>query len=188
MTDDEVLDRYVRAAALFGEVLQQVGDDQWAQPTPCEEWDVRAVSAHVVVGDSQVPAIVNGGGADLVAYTNPSILGPNPLATWRGTVLAAFEALRAVGDLSIERPHPLGMMPLAQVVSYRITDALVHAWDIGQAIGVESELPDELAEHCLDFWFPVATQLERSGYFAAPSEPASDATPGERLLALLGRR
>ena len=45
--DGDLLGDYRQAAALFGEALTAVGDDDWANPTPCGDWDVQIGRAHV---------------------------------------------------------------------------------------------------------------------------------------------
>lgn len=39
-----------RAHAATGAVFDGVRDDQWALPTPCAAWDVRALANHLVGG------------------------------------------------------------------------------------------------------------------------------------------
>ena len=34
-----------------GQLVEAVRDDQWGSPTPCSEWDVRALVNHIVAGD-----------------------------------------------------------------------------------------------------------------------------------------
>ena len=180
----EVLDLYRRAAATFGEQVAIIGDEEWDLPTPSTEWVVKAVVAHVVVGEAQLPDLI-GGNAFELNDVDASVLGHDPLSVWRGTALAA---LGAVGnaDLDVVVDHPVGRLPLHQVIGFRITENLVHAWDVATARGVAHKLDAEIANWCLDFWLPLADGLVASGYFGPMLEPASD-TPGARLLALLGR-
>ena len=186
-TDEQLVDYFVRASAFFGEIVREVADDEWELPTPCEGWDVRTVVAHVVVGDSQIPHLLAGETVDEVQEYSPTVLGTNPLAAWRGTALAAIRALATPGALERRYAHPVGNVRGRTVIGFRISDSLVHGWDIAQAIGEEVMLDPELCEYALDFWFPMATTLPSSGYYSAARMPADDAGPAERLLALLGR-
>jgi len=79
-TDDQLLDYFVRSSASFGEQVRDVDGDEWLAPTPCADWDVRMVVAHVVVGDAQLPLLVNGDVVPMVEEFDPSVLGNNPLA------------------------------------------------------------------------------------------------------------
>lgn len=186
-TDEQLVDYFVRASAFFGEQVRAVGDDQWELPTPCADWDIRTVVAHVVVGDSQVPALVAGEPVGLVEEYDPGVLGQRPLAAWRGTALAAIRAFAAPGALERRYAHPVGNVRGRTVIGFRISDSLVHGWDIATALGEEVMLDPELCEYALDFWFPMASTLASSGFYAAARMPAEDAGPAERLLALLGR-
>jgi uncharacterized protein (TIGR03086 family) len=187
-TDEQLADFFVRASAFFGEQVRAVGDEEWDLPTTCEGWDVRTVVAHVVVGDAQIPTLFEGGAVERVEEFNPSVLGPNPLATWRGTALAAIRAFSAPGALERRYAHPMGNIRGRNIIGFRISDSLVHGWDVAKALGEDVILDPELCEYCLDFWFPMASTLPGSGFFAPAIMPPADADAATRLLALLGRR
>ena len=187
--DEQLIDFFVRASASFGEQLREVDDEEeWFAPTPCADWDVRMVVAHVVVGDAQLPLLVNGEKVELVEVFDPSVLGKNPLAAWRGTALAAIRAFARPGALAERYAHPIGHITGRRIIGFRITDSLVHAWDIARARHLDVLLDPEIAEYCLDFWLPMAAGLPSSGFFSPAVMPPADADPGRRLLALLGRQ
>jgi len=186
-TDDQLLDYFVRSSASFGEQVRDVDGDEWLAPTPCADWDVRMVVAHVVVGDAQLPLLVNGDVVPMVEEFDPSVLGNNPLAAWRGTALAAIRAFSRPGALAERYAHPIGHITGRRIIGFRITDSLVHAWDIARARELDLLLDPEIAEYCLDFWQPMAAGLPSSGFFGAAVLPPDGADPGVRLLSLLGR-
>jgi len=187
LSDADPRELHTRASALFGEQVASVEAHEWDLPTPCAEWTVRDVVAHVVIGDSQIPDLFAGETVERVADVNPGVLGTNPLATWRGTAIASITAISEVSDLSAPVHHPVGEIRGETVVGFRISDNLVHAWDLATGLTRPIDLPGELAEWCLDFWQPLAGGLEASGFFGPAVHPPEDATPGERLLSLLGR-
>ena len=182
---------YRAAAALFGEQLNQVADDDWANPTPCDEWDVRTLVAHVVIGEALVAGLFRGDGDSVSVEVDTSVLGPSPMSTWRGTVLAALEAAGGDGVLDATHAYPNGDLAGSVIVGFRTTDNLVHAWDLARACGRDLDLPDDVAGRCLDFWLQLADVMAVGGvrgpHFAPPVLPADDAPAGLRLLALLGR-
>ena len=49
------------------------------------------------------------------------------------------------------------------------------------------ELPDGLADLCLDFWLPLAGSDGMGAHFDGPVMPSDGASPGVRLLSFLGR-
>lgn len=186
--DEQLVDYFVRASATFGEMVRSVGDEEWELPTPCSDWDVRTLVAHVVVGDAQVPVLLAGEPVEYVAEYNPTVLGLNPLAAWRGTALAAIRAFAQPAVLEKRYAHPVGNVRGRTVIGFRISDSLVHAWDLAQAVGEDVILDPELCEYALEFWFPMAQTLSSSGFYGAALMPADDADVATRLLALLGRR
>ena len=179
-----IVELYTRASAFFGEQVIAIGDEEWDLPTPSDEWIVKAVVAHVVVAEAQMPDVANGRPFERFDV-DVSILGHDPVSVWRGT---AVNALQAMTDADLEQmvDHPVGRMPLRHIVGFRITENLVHGWDIAMARGVDLDLDTEAASWALDFWLPLADQLAESQMFGAMVEPADD-EPGSRLLALLGR-
>jgi uncharacterized protein (TIGR03086 family) len=183
------VERLTASAAAFGRLVQQVGDDQWGLLTPCPEWDVRHLVAHVVLGDMLLADLLEGrpplGGTSV----DPSVLGHTPMATWRGTALRMLEAARVPGALARVLPHGDDEVSAAALVELRITEHLVHGWDLGTAIGVPA-VPDEaLAEAALEAWFPLRDLIAESGQFGGGSRmPPPGAGAGVRLLALLGRQ
>lgn len=177
----------VAAMAGFGRVLQQVDDEHLDLETPCEGWNVEALLSHVVLGDVSVPLLFAGDPLPTTMAIDTSILGPNPVATWRGTALSAIEALRSTGAMEQLVQHPIGEVPGSVVARFRLVDVLGHTWDLAHSIGVEAELPHALAEAALDFLFPMVDQLRDSRVFGPPVPPPTNAEADVRFLALIGR-
>jgi uncharacterized protein (TIGR03083 family) len=44
----------------FEQRLRIIGDDQWAAPTPCDDWSVRDLVNHVVAGSQMYTALLGG--------------------------------------------------------------------------------------------------------------------------------
>jgi uncharacterized protein (TIGR03086 family) len=170
-----LVDRYVAALAFFGEQVAVVPDAAWEDPTPCGEWNVRSVIAHVVVGESQIAAALRGETVADLGEIDSGVLGSNPMAAWRGTALAAIEVARGMAELNQE------------LIGRRITENLVHGWDVAVASSREVTLPDDGAEWVLDFWLPRLDELVAPNGWGPMLEPSEAATPGERVLALMGR-
>jgi len=178
----------IAAMAIFGRVLLQVDDEQLELETPCEGWNVEALISHVVLGDAAVPLLFAGDPLKATMTIDTSILGPNPVATWRGTALAAIEALRTPGAMQQLVDHPVSRRPGEVVARFRLVDLLGHSWDLATAIGVDVDLPEELAEAALDFLYPMMESLRESHVFGPPIAPPPDSNAVLRFLGLLGRK
>ncbi len=177
----------IAAMAIFGQVLTQVDDEQLELITPCVEWDVQSLISHVVLGDAAVPLLFDGKPLPELVSIDVSILGPNPVATWRGTALAAIEALRTPGAMERTVEHPTGSQLGSTVARFRLVDVLTHAWDLAHACNIDIEIPDELAEAVLNFLLPMFDELRDSEYFGNSVEPPEGAPAWQRMLGLLGR-
>lgn len=188
MTDSsvDVVELYVDALAGFGNVVRDIADHEWDLPTPSTEWNVREVVAHVVFGEAHLPVVLAGDTATTQSEFSIDLLGPNPLSAWRGTALRAIEAAREPGVADRVFEVDMGSVTGRQLLGYRITDNVVHAWDLAVAVGRPTPIEDRFAEFLLEFWEPVAGQIAQSAFFDPPTQPASDSS-SDRLLALLGR-
>src|SRR5688500_16071796 len=68
-----------RAVENFADKVQQVSGDQWGQPTPCTEWDVRALVNHVVSEERWVKPLVDGKTIEEVGSSlDGDLLGDDP--------------------------------------------------------------------------------------------------------------
>ena len=184
MTSETIVDLYIRSAAAFGEVLSQVPVGSWDVPTPCSDWNTQTLVVHVVSGEIQVANMIENE-AVLEPDLSANILGPDPMSTWRGTALRAINLVQQT-NMDLQLPHPTMQLTLQQLLGARITDNIVHAWDLSQAITGPYSIDNEIAEWALDYWLDLYDFLEKSDHYGPPQSPP-DQTPATRLLSLLGR-
>ncbi len=178
----EVLERYARVADGFGARLAGVRPDQWDDPTPCTDWDVRALVEHVIDTHGRVAASVGG------AAPAEDAPGASPEARWR----AATERVRAdLADPERATATVSGMFgeqPFESLVGRLLcADTLFHTWDLARATGQDEHLDPESVEVARAFLEPVDESIRRPGGFAPKIEPPPDADPQTRLLNFGGR-
>ena len=186
----EALDRAVASTA---GIVKAVRPDQAGAPTPCTEWDVRALLSHVIgtlwlaeglFADEPPRYPMAPGGlppADLV--------GDDP-ATAYAEASAAAVAAAAAGD-ALTRVHvtPLGEMPGPGLAGFTTLDILVHGWDLAKATGQPTDLDGRLAAHVLGFAAQaLATPDSRAGRIGPAVPAGADAPVTSRLAAFLGRQ
>ncbi len=177
--------------AQFAAVLAQVRDDQWEYPTPCERWPVRTLVAHVVGGHLMAARILAGGSRDEgLAAVKGDVLGDDPAADWAGACAALDAAVAADSDLSRIVHHPAFDMPASMAVEFRVSDPLVHAWDLARGIGADDTLDPDLVAYVWAATEPLAGGLAASGMFGEGGSGAvgAEASPQVRLLDAMGRR
>jgi uncharacterized protein (TIGR03086 family) len=83
---------------------------------------------------------------------------------------------------------PVGTVPGAVVVHLRLTETLVHGWDLAQATGQTTRFDERVAAQEIEFAEGALAIVPADRKPFAPPQPVRDsATALERLAALLGR-
>lgn len=161
-------------------LVDQVGPEDLSRPTPCADWDVRALLAHVVAGQDGLVAMVRGEQPDF----ERDALGEEPAAALRRSLQEAQAAWAEPG--AIEKPSQ--QMAGMHVVDFAMADAVVHCWDLASALGQPVGLDDGLAQQVLDRWPDEVLDTGRKyDAFGPRVEVADDAPAVDRLVAGMGR-
>ena len=187
MTTTKLLAGLDSASAQFRRHLAAVGDDAWAAPTPCSEWDVRYLVAHVVGGNRFASLVLAGSTLEeaMAAIMATPQLSDAPLRSFDDTAAEQRSSFRQEGALSRTVAHPAGEITAERFLAMRVFDIAVHSWDLGTAIGRDSDLDPELAELVLGI---VESESGGRGTGIEPcDEVGPDAPVMERLLDLTGR-
>jgi uncharacterized protein (TIGR03086 family) len=182
----DVLANFDRAAAAAKSVVDGVRDEQWGLPSPCAEWDVRAVLNHLVMGNLMAHAGVRG--RQPPSDRSADYLGIDPRAAFADSLVACRAAFAEPGVLDKLVRTPLGEQPGRFYVHMRINELLAHGWDIAAATGQSSDLAPELAKEALERWQTRLGGKPRSDLpFGPEREAPADATEADHLAAFLGR-
>jgi uncharacterized protein (TIGR03086 family) len=163
-----------RALDQTGDVLAAVHEDQLALPTPCSEWDVARLVAHLVQDPRTFVQMAQGAEVDWSA---------EPPAVTSGWA----KAFRSAADDLIHHWHQAGDEAQAGQVDWQTAEFAVHTWDLARAIGYDQPLDPEVAERGLAFMSTSLTDDNRSGAFGAEQDAPEGAPVYDRLAALAGR-
>lgn len=179
----ELLDALDTATQEFGRRLALVGHDAWGGPTPCDEWDVHYLVAHVVGGNRFAVSILAGlssSDAIQLVMSRPQ-LGDDPMLAWRTTSGDQLDAFHSHGAAERTVDHPLRAMTGAEFLQFRIYDLTLHTWDLARAIGADETLDAGLVGTTLDI-------VENGAVGTTVTvEPGLAIDPQGRLLVLTGR-
>lgn len=187
MTDD-IAGLHRRALAATGGLVAGVRAEQMTDPTPCEDWDVRTLLAHLVSGNLWAAELANGRTIDDVGDSlDGDVLGTDHAAAYERSAAAADAAFSRPGALDEPCAVSYGPVPGSVYAGHRFLDVLVHGWDLAVGTGQSTTLDPDLVEQCLAVVEPQADLLRASGAFATGVDVPADASPQQRLLALLGR-
>lgn len=166
-------------------LVAAIDGEQWAGPTPCTDWTVRQLVNHLVGGNLMFAAIVDGLPVDRSPADH---LGDDPVASYHAAARAVVAAFSRPGALEQVVTVPFGTVPGMVALHLRITEVLVHGWDLARATGGTTKFPDDVVAGELEFTRAALADLppDRSP-FAAPQPVVDDAPLIDQLAACLGR-
>jgi len=174
----ELLDRALSYTRI---TLDDVTDADLGRRTPCTDWDLGRLLAHMEDG---LDAFVEGAHGSVAledrvpARVRVTRLQEKACALRTAWVGAAPPATVRIGD------RPVDTYVVALAAALEIT---VHGWDVGQAVGIDRPIPARLAEGLLPVATALVTDADRGDRFGEPRPVAADALPQLRLLGFLGR-
>lgn len=178
---------FAKAVQQASSCIQHIKEDQLGNPTPCTEWDLRALLNHMVYELLWVPEIVRGKTiAEVGTKYDGDILHSDFKSAWQH---AADAALVAVNQAGMEAIAHLSYadVPMADYINEVGGDIFIHTWDVDQAISCTLILDEAVAKVIYDTMLPRKEELKNSGSYGTPQEIGDDATVAEKLLVLSGR-
>ena len=165
----------------------QVAPGEMTRPTPCADWDLEALLTHLAASMADLESALRTGHLDLEADdpATPDPDGDDPVELLRDRAANLLFACYAhhgpdrfvlVGGL----PLPAGIVTCTGAV-----EIAVHGWDVRAARGRGSPIPPALATRMLRLSPLLVTG--REGLFGTPVRVPAQASPGDQLVAYLGR-
>ncbi|WP_314174477.1 TIGR03086 family metal-binding protein [Streptomyces winkii] len=172
-------------------LLDGVSDDDLAGPTPCPEYSVRELLAHLL-GLSW--AFTHAAHKDLGAATdqNPGASLPQLPDDWRSRLPVQLDELAEawLGESAWEGETRAGGVTLPGAVAGVVAsnELLLHGWDLARATGQQYRgAPESLKASIAMLSAPEALE-QRDAIFGPVVEVPADAPLLDRAVALGGRR
>ncbi len=191
MPDIRDLDR--RALAVTVEIVNQSRMDQLGLPTPCDQWSLRQLLAHMTGQNYGFAAAAEGETADRAVFSDRPV-DEDPHGIFARSAARAGAAFGAGGVLGRRLWLPEireGMtFPAPAAIGFHFLDYVVHGWDVARTIGVPARFDPDLIEAALAIarQVPGGAYRERAGaQFKQVIEVGEDAPPQDKLVAILGR-
>jgi uncharacterized protein (TIGR03086 family) len=172
------------------EVVSKVDKKDLGRPTPCLEWTLADLLAHMTAQHRGFAAAARGGRAD------PAVWRPRPSADPVAAYLAADLLLAAFADDGVaDRAFALPELGTAtftavQAVTFHLIDCVVHGWDVARAIDHPYDLHPEVVASALRIAAQVPNgplHLEPGASFAPALPIGPGAAPLDRVLSAPGR-
>lgn len=162
-------------------VVAGVQPTDYSRPTPCADWDVRALLSHLIGAVAGFPVMLRGEQPNWSA----DLLGDDPVASFRQVVEENLRAWAAPGAVD----KPTSFMPSMPLIALNLCDAVVHTWDLATATGQAHGIADEVIELTYNIWKQAPLDLSRKAGAFGPEVAVPESAPTmDRLVGLLGRR
>lgn len=174
-----VVDIWRQVSGKWSEVSAQVRDDQWSNPTPCDEWTVRELVDHTLDWQAEGGRLI---GADIA-----------PGDDWP-RIRTAFDVHLAHPDRLAGTVEVFAGIPKQDLVGLLVGDLLIHSWDLARSIGADEVLPPDAVEATTAGLHHAPAALLRGtdplGHkmMAAAVEVPVGASAQDKMLAFTGRR
>jgi uncharacterized protein (TIGR03086 family) len=183
-----------RAVAYTRGSLALVRPELMGAPTPCDRWSLHDLLVHM---DDSLTSLHEAGSVRRVG----AAVAPTPPGDLVGALRT--RACQLLADWATEPPAPTASQPPGlrhdvlvagrSLTSPVLTSAgalevAVHGWDVAVACGVDRPLPGALALDLLRVAPLLVAGEDRPARFSAALPAGPAVSPGERLLAFLGRR
>lgn len=177
---------YAAATTWVTDLIANVTDDQLDRPTPCTEFDVRALIGHLIGTGKRGVAIGEGG--DLLAI--PAADDRHDAQTYRELTERASSLLSDDSRLGEMVTVPWGTIPLAGAVWGYVSETLTHGWDLAVATGQHAETDPAIVEPTLAVakqFIPAEIRQLDDIPFGPVVESRPEAGPTEKLANWTGR-
>jgi|tagenome__1003787_1003787.scaffolds.fasta_scaffold20953681_2 uncharacterized protein (TIGR03086 family) len=180
---------FFAAAQLACDTVAGVSPARLADPTPCTEFDVRALLGHLVAVLRRITSVASGA----PAVGHPPLVTDVPDDGWAASARAALADVEAAWSdpavLAREIRLPFGTLPGAAALASYTGELSTHTWDLAVATGQSPRWDEQVLTGALA---AIHAKLPTAG--RPPGVPFGDAFPVaddapviDRLVAWQGR-
>lgn len=171
-------------------VVKQVTPNHYANATPDTESDVRDVASHMLAILQLVTRSLSGETAEVDEDALESSIdrAAFDLSVQWQTAIDELETLLNDVDMEAQMDFNGEKIQVENFLVQLAGDLLIHAWDLGEAIGMPVKFGNDVAEAVMETTIvPNNVALPFHNLFAEPISPPANADLQTRLLALFGR-
>ena len=166
------------------DALSGLSNDGWARPTPCADWDVRALLNHIVYEDLWTVPLMEGATIEEVGDRyDGDLLGDHPLDAAHAACDMAVTAT-ASGVVAGRTVHlSFGDVPAEEYAYQLAADHIIHGWVLAVATGGDTSMDPDMVE-ALATWFAANEDGYRKAG-AIAERPSGDGGPDDPWSELL---
>jgi uncharacterized protein (TIGR03086 family) len=179
------------------DVVSAVTIEDLSRVTPCADWRLADLLAHMTVQHRGFAAAARGHGADPAIWQPATVadaVAADPAGSYAAAAADVIDAFADLDELdaafALPEFGPDATFPGALAIGFHFVDYVVHGWDVARTMGHPFDLPPDVVAAAL----PIALAVPDAEFRAAdgapfgPSiQPREKANDLDRALAYLGR-
>lgn len=171
-----------KAAQATNEVVQGVEPAQFSDPTPCAEYDVKALAEHITgFAPMSVSAARKGG------FTPAEFDADTFKSTYAATASDLATAWSETGALEGSTQFGPGEYAAEFAAAITLSELVLHGWDLARATGQTMTTDADVAAATHQMMLQGAERGRESGAYGTEVGVPDDATPFDKALGLSGR-
>ena len=178
------IERIERATAFAEDKVAEVKPADMAMPTPCAEFDVKALLNHLIGNLGILATVAKGERAE---RSEGDQFGSDPGAVYRRRRTELLSALSAPGVLDRDWVMPFGTLPGQTMGGIAFIEHLTHGWDVAKATGQDATIPADLVDEAMRVVTPMGDFLRMPGVFGPPLDVPDSASAQDKFVAFTGR-
>lgn len=169
-------------------MIDTIGADDLALPTPCPEYDVETLLGHLMTVVTRINLVLTGDNPLSIPTVTPGI--KDFAAEWKERRAVVDETLSDPAILTMTCTVPWGTIPGAAAIGSYTGELTTHSWDLAKATGRTDLLDDTLATYCLPLVQQAIPADRRGGPvpFGPVVDVPANAPAYDRLVAWQGRQ
>jgi len=169
-------------------VIEHVSWDNMSKLTPCIEWDVRALTNHLINELAWIAPLVQGKTIKEVGDSlDGDLIKGNAKDSWTSYCEQASNAM-VDADPDATAHLSYGDKSAQAYVNEVAADMIIHGWDLAQALGLDYDLDDKTVALVEKATKDIMAMAREGGYVGKELTVADGATPMDKLLACYGRK
>ena len=176
-----------KAVDQTGRIVAGVKPDQLSDPTPCTDWDVRALLNHTIGVVEMFDDAVQTKPFNGSIFANDNV-GDDPAASYERRASTLRDTLAKPGIIDATWTMPFGEVPGQVGASFATLELFQHGWDVAKATGQDIAYDTDVTETAQTAaQFMPAEQVRTAGVFGEENPCPEGASAEDRLAAFLGR-
>lgn len=176
------------AITIANDVVAAVRPEDMHKPTPCTEWDVRALLNHMIYEIAWVPELCAGKTAKEVGDAlDGDLVGDDLQHSWQAYAETARHAAeQAPRERVVHLSH--GNAAARDYLDEVAGDIIVHTWDLARGIGKPFHIDEEIAKTIYEMTRDKISAWRDKGLIGPEVLVTPGANVETKLLALFGRK